>query len=147
MALSTEPRPLAPGYAVAEQIVPADMAALASRGVRMVIDNRPDAEVGADLQAGAMQAAAEAAGIAFVFNPVTNGALTRDNVEEQADALAGSDGDVLAYCRSGARSAIVWALGQAGRQSTAEILAALERAGYPMPQLGPQIDALAGRDG
>lgn len=134
-------------YTVAPQLEPGDMAALAAQGVTTVICNRPDGENPAPLQAAAMQAAAEAAGLSFVFNPVVGGQLTMDNVEEQRDAIDGSDGPVVAYCASGNRSTIVWALGQAGDLPTDEIIARGEKWGYQLEWLRPQIEALAARNG
>lgn len=130
-------------YSVAPQLEPADMAELAAQGVTTVICNRPDAENPPPLQAAAMQAAAEAAGLSFVFNPVVGGQLTLDTVEEQADAIDAAGGPVVAYCASGNRSTIVWALGQAGRMPTDEIIARGEAQGYQMEWLRPQIEALA----
>jgi hypothetical protein len=77
-----------------------------------------------------MQQAAEAAGLAFVFNPVTGGMLTEANVEEQAEAIAGSEGPVVAYCASGNRSTVVWALGVAGEVPVDDIIARAAENGY-----------------
>jgi uncharacterized protein (TIGR01244 family) len=92
-----------------------------------------------------MQGAAEAAGLAFVFNPVTGGALTESNVEEQADAIAASEGPVVAYCASGNRSTIVWALGVAGDVPVDEILQRAAANGYDLAWLRPQLETLAAR--
>lgn len=119
------------------------MTALAEMGVTTVICNRPEMENPPPLQAAAMQSAAEAAGLAFVFNPITMGAMTLDNVEEQAEAIAASEGAVVAYCASGTRSAIMWALAQAGQMPTDAILAATAQAGYQLEGLRGQIDGLA----
>ncbi len=138
-------RPLSPTYAVSPQIDAADMAAIKVAGYSTVIDNRPDGEIPASHHTGVMRAAAEAAGLKFVVNPVIGGQLSMENVEAQAAALAESDGPVLAYCASGNRSSIVWALAQAGRLDTESILAATEAAGYDQGHLRPQIEALARR--
>jgi uncharacterized protein (TIGR01244 family) len=136
-------RRITPDYAVSPQVSPEDMATLAAEGFKVVINNRPDAEIGPDVCCDAIRAAAEAAGLTYVPNPVVNGGLTLDMVEAQGTCCAEAEGPVFAYCRSGTRSSIVWALSQAGTRPTAEILAALEAAGYPQPGLGPQLDALA----
>ena len=136
-------RQIVDGYAVSPQLDPADMAALAAEGVSTVICNRPDAENPPHLQAAAMQKAAEAAGLAFVFNPVTGGALTESNVEEQAEAIAASEGPVVAYCASGNRSTIVWALGVAGEVPVDDILRRATANGYDLAWLRPQLEALA----
>lgn len=130
-------------YTAAPQLEPADMAALADLGVTTVICNRPDAENPAHLQAAAMQQAAEAAGLGFVYNPITGGAMTRDNVDEQADAIAGSDGPVVAYCASGTRSTVAWAFGAAADMPVDEVLAAAAQGGYQLQGLRPDLEAVA----
>ncbi|MBF9033452.1 TIGR01244 family phosphatase [Rhodobacterales bacterium HKCCE2091] len=135
-----ELRPITEGYSVASQIEPDDIAALAEAGVTTLICNRPDAEVPPSLQAAAIQAAAEAAGIAFVYNPVIGTGMTHQSIEEQADAIDGSEGGVVAYCASGMRSSLMWAFAMAGRQSSDEILATVARAGFRMDHLKGQID-------
>ncbi len=139
-------RNLTPRYAVTGQIDPSDMTALADRGFVAVIDNRPDDEVGAALSADPMGRAAAAAGLAFHFNPVVNGALHGGNVAAQAALVAASDGPVLAYCRSGTRSCVVWALGEAGsgQMTVAEILDAAAAAGYDLTGLRGQLEAAGG---
>ena len=134
-------------YSVAPQLAPADMAALAQAGFSTVICNRPDGENPPPLQAAAMQAAAEAAGLDFVFNPIIGGQMTMDNVEEQRDAIDAADGPVIAYCASGNRSTLVWALGQAGDLPTDEIVARGEAWGYQLEWLRPQLNALAAQRG
>ena len=139
-----ELRPLSEHVSVAPMLTPEDMASLAEQGVVAVICNRPDAEVPPEWQAAAMETAARGAGMAFTFNPVSMPALTVDAVDEQADAMEAAGGPVVAYCASGTRSAVLWAFAMAGRMETADILRALEDAGYPMPGLGPQLDGMAG---
>lgn len=133
-------------YAVSPQIAPEDMAAIRERGFTTVICNRPDAENPPELQTAAMAAAAEAAGLRFVENPFAAG-LDLSIIDRQRTAVAAADGPVLAYCRSGTRSATVWALAEAGQRPTDDILRATATAGYPMDGMRPQIDALAQRAG
>lgn len=138
-------RPLSPSYAVSPQIDPADMPAIKVAGYGTVIDNRPDSEIPASHQTEVMRRAAEAAGLRFVANPVIGGHLTMENIEAQAKAMDAAEGPVLAYCASGNRSSIVWALAQAGRMDADAILAATEAAGYDQGHLRPQLAALARR--
>jgi uncharacterized protein (TIGR01244 family) len=140
-------RQITDSYSVSPQLEPGDMATLAAAGVTTVICNRPDGENPPPLQAAAMQAAAEAAGLDFVFNPIVGGQMTMGNVEEQAEAIEAADGPVVAYCASGNRSTLVWALGQAGEMPTDEIISRGEAWGYQLEWLRPQIEALAARKG
>ena len=134
-------RTLTPAYAVSPQIAPEDVAHIKAAGYVAIICNRPDTEVGAEEAAAAIRQAAEAEGLVFVDNPVTNGALSAANVETQRQVLEETAGAVFAYCRSGTRSAIVWALGEAGRRPADEIIAAAARAGYDIGGLRPQLEA------
>jgi len=136
-------RQITDAYAVAPQIEPTDMVAVAAAGFVAVINNRPDAEVSGPQLSTPMQVAAEAAGLRYIANPVVNGALTLDMVTNQGTAVAQVDGPVLAWCRSGTRSSIVWALSQAGKMPTKDIIAQLATAGYQIPGLDQQIDQLA----
>ena len=130
---------ITPDYAVAPQIAPEDAEAVRAAGFTDVVCNRPDEEVPPDLSADALQAACEAAGLRFHRNPVRNGALGEAEVAAQRAAIAAADGPVLAYCRSGTRSAAVWALGARELDADA-ILAATSRAGYDLSGLRPHLD-------
>lgn len=139
-----EIRQLTPDFAVSPQITSEDVEALKDAGFTTVVCNRPDHEVTPDIGAEAIRAAVEAAGMRFVLNPVDGAAMTLENVEAQGAAAQG-DGPVFAYCRSGTRSSIVWALSQAGKMPTDDILAACAAGGYDMAHLRGQIEALAAR--
>jgi uncharacterized protein (TIGR01244 family) len=136
-------RPLTENYAVSPQIAPTDLPAIKTAGFTTVIDNRPDTEIPPEFQTPAMKAAAEALGLTFVANPVIGGALTAANVEAQRVAIAASTGPVLAYCASGNRSSVVWALASAGTRPTDELISIPARFGYQLEGVRGQIDALA----
>lgn len=136
-------RPLTDQYAVAPQIALEDLPAIKAAGFATVIDNRPDGEIAPDLHAGRMREAAEALGLTFVINPVIGGGLTEQNVVAQRDAIAAAAGPVLAYCASGNRSSVVWALALAGQRPTDELIGLPARFGYQLEHLRGQIEALA----
>ncbi len=138
-----EIRHLTRGYAVSPQIAPEDVEAIKAAGFTTVIDNRPDAEIPPELHTDRLRAAVEAAGLAFVVNPVVGGAITMDNVTGQAAAIAAASGPILAYCASGNRSSIVWALSQAGAVPTDDLIGAAAQWGYNLEPFRPQIETLA----
>ena len=140
-------RALTPGYAVSPQIDLADLPALKAAGYMTVIDNRPDHEIDASLHTEAMRAAAEGLGLVFVANPVIGGQITMDNVTAQGEAIASATGPVLAYCASGNRSSIVWALSQAGTRPIDELIAIPARHGYQLEHLRPLLEQLEGAKG
>ena len=134
-------RALTPTYAVSPQIEPADLAAIKAAGFSTIIDNRPDGEIPPHLHAAQMQTAATALGLTFVINPVIGGALTAQNVTAQAAAVAAATGPVLAYCASGNRSSVVWALLNAGTRPTNDLISIPARFGYNLEHLRGQLDA------
>ena len=136
-------RALTPTHSVSPQNAPEDLDTAKAAGFVTIICNRPDEEVSPDLSADAMRGHAEKLGLSFVDNPFRHGSLTLDQVIAQREAIAASDGPVLAYCASGNRCSILWALGEAGRLSTDDIIARAAEAGYQLEGLRSQIDALA----
>ncbi|WP_273508496.1 TIGR01244 family sulfur transferase [Planktotalea frisia] len=126
---------ITPTYAVSEQINPSDFPAILEAGFSTVICNRPDEEVPPQLQAAAMAQAAELAGIDFKVFPLTHVTMTPENIAKQFAMVQAADGPVLAYCASGTRCSVVWALNQAGKQSADDILAQTAQAGYDLSGL------------
>jgi uncharacterized protein (TIGR01244 family) len=119
---------------VAGQIEPEDVASL---GVAMIVNNRPDGEEPGQPRSEEIEAAARAAGIAYRHIPVAAG-LSPDQVEAMAEAL--EHGPTLAFCRSGTRSTYLWALARASRGASAEELA--EQAAAAGYDLGPILPYL-----
>lgn len=138
-------RALTDSYSVSPQIAPEDFAAIKAAGYAMVIDNRPDGEISAALHGPQMRQMAEAQGLDFVLNPIIGGAMTMENVKTQAEAVARAKGPVLAYCASGNRSSVVWALMNAGQRPVDELIGIPARFGYNLEPLRPQIEALAAK--
>jgi uncharacterized protein (TIGR01244 family) len=123
-------RHLTRDYAVAPQIGPEDVAALKAAGFARVICNRPDAEIPPALHANKMRAAVEAAGMEFVENQIAPGNFSPAIIAAQAAALKAASGPVFAYCASGNRSSIAWALANSGNIPADELVAAAARWGY-----------------
>lgn len=136
-------RTLSPVYTTSPQIRPADVPLLKDAGYACVICNRPDGEIPPDLHAAVMRKAVEDAGMTFVFNPIIGGAMTAENVTAQDAAMASATGPVFAYCASGNRSSIVWALANAGRIPTDEMIRAAAIHGYNLEPARAMIEARA----
>jgi sulfide:quinone oxidoreductase len=136
-------RQIATDFAVAPQITPDDVPRLVELGFRTVLNNRPDTEIDAVLDAAAMRRAAETAGLAYHYLPYVPGQMSADLVEAFAATLAAAQGPVLAYCRSGTRSSHLWAMAVAGQLPLDEILRATAAAGYDLSALVPALQARA----
>ena len=132
-------RKLTQTYAVSPQITPEDVAAIKAAGFTRVICNRPDAEIPDDLHADTVRAVVEATGMEFVYNPVIGGAITAENVARQRDSMTTATGPVFAYCASGNRSSIVWALAQAGEVSADDLIGTAARWGYNLEPFRPAL--------
>lgn len=128
-------RVLTPGFAVAGQLQPEDMATAAAQGYTLVINNRPDGEEPGQPSAEAMAEAAHAAGLEYHYIPLRGGGLTMDHVSQTEAVLAEGKGPVLAYCRSGMRSTTLWALARAKTGADPQELA--RQAGEAGYDLGP----------
>ena len=138
-----DPRQITPRYSVSPQVEPMDMPAIAAAGFTKVICNRPDAENPPALQAAAMAEAAKAAGLEFEVLELTHQTMTPDNIARQREMIASAKGPVLAYCASGTRCSVIWALGQAGDMPVDAILSTTAAAGYQLENLRPMLDQLA----
>lgn len=120
---------------VSGQIAPEDIAQAAAQGVTLIVNNRPDGEEPGQPAGAQIAAAAEAAGIAYRHIPVAGG-LSPDQVAAMGEALAETDGKVLAFCRSGTRSTYLWALARASEGADgAEIIERAAAAGYDLSPL------------
>jgi uncharacterized protein (TIGR01244 family) len=107
--VSTPIKSLTPDFAVAPQLQPSDMAAVAAAGFKSVIINRPDYEAGPDQPtAEQVSAAAREAGLRVEYQPVVSGAMTQDDVARFAELLHTMPAPVLAYCRSGTRCTVLY---------------------------------------
>ena len=138
-------RALTEAYAVSPQIDLADLAAIKAAGFTCVIDNRPDGEIPENLAASEMQRAAEALGLTLVINPLIPGNFTPENIRIQAEACATATGPVFAYCASGNRCSIIWAMMNAGKLPVVDLIMTPAKYGYKLDHLRPTLEALAAK--
>lgn len=129
---------------VSPQITAADVAAAQAQGITLIINNRPDGEEPDAPQGAEIEAAARAAGIGYVAIPVTHAGFSQPQVDAMLAALDNAEGPVLAYCRSGTRSTLLWALASAKLgEPKSELKRKAAAAGYDLTPVEPLIDLLA----
>ena len=117
---------------VSGQIQPADVLGLKASGVTMIICNRPDDEEPGQPLAADIQDAAQAEGLEFRHVPIIRGIGPAD-VEAMKEALEAAPGKLLAYCRTGNRSALTWAVARRGQGAgVQEMQRALAGAGFDL---------------
>lgn len=124
-------RPLSASVWTSAQLSPADIPALAAAGVARVISNRPDGEEPHQPAAAAMEAAARDAGLDFAWIPVSG--LPRPDQAAAAENLLADGAPTVMFCRSGMRSAALWAMAQRlGGAEAQDLRAAAAAAGYDL---------------
>ncbi len=99
-------RQVTPGVFVAPQLTPEAMAVAARAGIRSVVNNRPDFEFEPTQPTNAsIEAAALAVGLEYRFLPVSGAYQSPQEIDAFARLLEELPRPILAFCRSGARSA------------------------------------------
>lgn len=112
--------------------MPTDMQTIKDAGFRAIICNRPDGEAADQPTFEEISKAAEKAGIEARYLPIVAGKVSDDDANAFDAALSEMPGPVLAFCRTGTRSATLWSLAQANSRSLPDILATTKSAGYDM---------------
>ena len=142
----TEFRTLSDSVLASQQLTLADVAAASSMGVTLIVNNRPEGEADDQTPGAEIEAAARAAGLNYLAIPVTPGTFDEAQVSAMRDALGAADGKVLAYCRTGTRSTLLWALAQAASgESLEHIASAASAAGYDVSPIHPAMAELSRR--
>lgn len=129
---------------VAPQISVDDVAEAQAQGVTMIVNNRPDDEEPGQVNGAQIEAAALKARIDYIAVPVAHGGFAPWQLDGMAQALEqAGDGKLLAYCRSGTRSTLLWALTRARAGDHPDVLAAqAAAAGYDISPVRQIMDAL-----
>ncbi|WOI57953.1 TIGR01244 family sulfur transferase [Palleronia sp. LCG004] len=124
---------------VGPQIAATDLDDLKARGFRSIIVNRPDGEDDDQPAFAEIEVAAREQGLEARHIPVETGKISDAEVAAFAKALEELPGPIFAHCRSGTRSATLWALSQAGHRPMADILARGKAAGFDLNPVARRI--------
>ena len=124
--------------AVSGQILPADLAEARAEGFTLIVNNRPDGEAPGQPTAAEIESAAGALDLACIHIPVS-GRPTAEQAAAVHRAMAGAQGGTLAFCRTGTRSIMTWALGElaAGTTGRDELIRLAADAGYDLSAVLP----------
>ena len=137
---------LAENVLASEQISIPDIAAAKAAGVAVIVNNRPDGEDLRAPQSEAVEAEAREIGLRYVSIPIGHSGFSETQVDAMIEVLQSGEGKVLAYCRSGTRSTLLWAISSAkmGDDPDAITQKALA-AGYDVSPVRPMMDMLNAR--
>lgn len=131
---------------VSQQLALEDIAAAANLGLTTIVNNRPDGEEPSAPQGDAIEAAAAAAGLNYIAIPIGHSGFSEPQVTAMIAAMEQAEGPILAYCRSGTRSTLLWALAAAKQgENPDDIARAAAQAGYDVSPIRSMIDMLSQR--
>ena len=123
-----------------------DFGAFHAQGFRALINCRPDGEAPDQPSGKEIEAAAQAAGLAYHAIPIDHSGFSEDQALAMADLLAQIEGPILAFCRSGTRSTLLWALARAATgENPASLSESAQAAGYSLAPIAPALNQLAER--
>jgi uncharacterized protein (TIGR01244 family) len=131
---------LSPNVSVSSQISVEEAAAAGRNGFRSIIGNRPDGEGPGQPSWAEIEAAARQAGLETRHIPVPANAIDQAAVAEFAQALETMPKPVLAYCGTGRRSAVLWALSNNGSLTAEERIRTGKRAGFDFEPLRERME-------
>jgi sulfide:quinone oxidoreductase len=139
-----EVKRLTESFSASPQVEPKDLPSISASGFRAILCNRPNGESPDQPSFEDVRRAAAAVGIEARYVPVTSGKINDADVHRFATDIAELPKPVLAYCRTGTRSATLWSLSEArnGRPRS-EILGITKAAGYEVA-IAPRPVAIDG---
>ena len=128
---------------VSPQVALEDIPKLSDLGFKSVICNRPEKETEDQPDMLAIENAVKAAGLTWQHQPVISGNINDQDVEDFAKLMEKLPKPVFAFCRTGTRCSILWALSQANKMPVDEILDTTAEAGYNLNDQQARIEAFA----
>ncbi|EMP55456.1 beta-lactamase hydrolase-like protein [Marinobacter santoriniensis NKSG1] len=132
---------------VSPQISVEDVAEAARLGFKTLVANRPDHEEPGQPAMADIAAAAKEHGLEWVYMPVASGNITDADVDAFAPMIRDAEKPVLAFCRSGTRCTVLWALSSARSGQSREIVDKARNAGYDIAGLAPRMAQQAQKSG
>jgi sulfide:quinone oxidoreductase len=134
-----EIRKIDENISVAPQIALEDIAEIAKLGFKTLVANRPDQEEPGQPAMADIEAEAKANGLNWVYMPVESGNITDEDVDNFAPMIRDAEKPVFAFCRSGTRCTVLWALSNAREHQPEELLSKAQNAGYDISGLVPRM--------
>ena len=134
-------KPLTADLSVSPQITPEEVAKLAAAGYRSIISNRPDGESPDQPAWLTIKAAAAGQGMEALHIPVVASQISDADVESFREALKLLPKPVAAFCRTGTRAALLWALANEAKLSLDERMRIAGDQGYDLSPFRPRLQA------
>ena len=97
-------------YYVSGQITLSMMKEISDFGITLIINNRPDNEEVGQVRSEDLKKHAETLGIKFINIPFSGNSLNIEKIINFSDLIKDNNEKSLFFCRSGARSSIIWGI-------------------------------------
>ena len=107
---TTNLKSISGNHFVSGQIQIDDIEGLANFGIKLIINNRPDNEEFNQINSILLKDKAESFGIKFIDIPFAAGTLSKEKILDFSNLIKNNHEKSLFYCRSGARSSLIWGL-------------------------------------
>ncbi|EKO3571766.1 TIGR01244 family phosphatase [Vibrio metschnikovii] len=130
---------LTPQLTVAPQIEPSDIEQIAGLGFKSVINNRPDGEESGQPLNQAIEKHADQLGLAYVHLPVVGGQISEAQIHQFDELLQTLPQPILAFCRTGTRSSMLWSLASQDSAVFSERLQVATKQGFKLDGLGERF--------
>lgn len=144
----TQFKPITDTLFASGQIEPGDVERAKAEGVTLIVNNRPDGEETGQPEGREIEEAARQAGMEYAAIPVGSAGFSLPQVDAMAAAIGNSEGKVLAFCRTGTRSTLLWAMTQAKAGRDLETIAReAQAAGYDISPVRPTLEMLSQQSG
>lgn len=137
--------PLSSTVFISGQITEDDISAAKDAGVTDVMMNRPDGEEPGQPDTDTLAKAYQDAGINFHHLPMSPGQLSVELIEATADLLNKAEGKIWAFCKTGGRSATLWALGsvRTGQETPESAIEKAANIGFDLSGMRPLLEDIA----
>lgn len=134
---------LTPNVSALAQPTVDEIGQLADRGYRSIISNRPEGEAPDQPHWNELKAAAAARGMEAVHIPVVAGQIDAGDVRTFRDALERLPKPIAAFCRTGMRSTLLWALANEASLTVDERIGIAAKEGHDLEPFRALLDGAA----
>ena len=127
---------------VSDQITIEDLKEIQAQGYKTIFCNRPDQESEGQLTFSTIEKEAQNLGIKAIHQPVIGGQISDDDIAQFGSSFELAQKPIFAYCRTGTRCSMLWALSHAKTLPIDEILSKAKIAGYDLSALIDRLNSL-----
>lgn len=128
-------------FSVTGALSGADMEQAKKLGLSTVINNLPDNEVLNGFTTDIARTKAKSLGLNYYYLPVTGTSLNdQDNIDQFRNIISNSNSPILAHCKSGTRSAVLWGLATSQSKKPSRVIDELAAAHFEFDFLEDEFE-------